>query len=627
MSQNYIIGNLSLNDLKNPKKIIIPQFQRGIVWNMSHRKDFIDTVKSGDPFGIVLVYQDNASGPYILIDGLQRLSTLKAYMARPLDFVDENDKFTDREKLQSFFQAKYEFKGMPLPKDEKLEKEKRIFLKKMISTMKESRETPNAIEVWKKLDAVTGFTKDNSHYFDLFEYFNSFYQSFIDNLQLPDIIINAIIYQGPKDRLPVVFEQLNTHSVTLSKYEIFSSKWPITRLVFNDESIIAAAWSKYAELKNSSTFEVSLTEDTLRNDGITLFEYCFAFSELITNKDESFSFLFSKEKKSTDPTGFDLLALACGLPVNKADALYLDEYLGGTSKADFLTALKNDLVESTRAVERSITNWVHDLAGTPIKNGNLYQIYHMIISYFKHAYTLNLTSKTITKNEDPDSEAWIAKFNQYAGKWYLYHRLTGFWNQNRQVNDLSRQLNESDQQGIYITNISRTSWEAAYDEYRESIKDASTTRLIDNDTKLFMNYLYKMLIMEDKNRTNYFAKTDKDGKEIVFDIEHIVPVKKFEPFEDEDLPMSAIGNLCYLPVKDNRSKRDQTIYEYAADRPSLTFNDEFLNLIKYPSRQDLEFIDCGLKEFQTGLTNLISQRELALKDQFLNLITRDWQKR
>ena len=127
MNQNYIIDKLMLSDLTKTGKLVIPPFQRGIVWNKDHRKDFIETVKSGDPFGVVLVSQSSPNEPYRLIDGLQRLSTLKAYMDNPLEFVDENDKFIDKDKLAILFKKKYEHKGLQLPKEEKLEKEKKTF--------------------------------------------------------------------------------------------------------------------------------------------------------------------------------------------------------------------------------------------------------------------------------------------------------------------------------------------------------------------------------------------------------------------------------------------------------------------------------------------------------------------
>ena len=159
MNQNYIVDKLTLSDLTQSGKIVIPSFQRGIVWNKEHRKDFIETVKSGDPFGVVLVSQANANDPYILIDGRQRLSTLKAYMTNPLEFIDENDKFIDGEKLNELFVAKYQAKSLQLPKIEKLEREKKVFLKKMIAFMKSKESTPKTTEIWPAMSEILEITK------------------------------------------------------------------------------------------------------------------------------------------------------------------------------------------------------------------------------------------------------------------------------------------------------------------------------------------------------------------------------------------------------------------------------------------------------------------------------------
>jgi uncharacterized protein with ParB-like and HNH nuclease domain len=72
-------------------KVKIPKFQRGVVWNIARKKNFISSVKNGDPFGVILVYKEN--GDYLLIDGLQRLSTLVNYQKNPLDYLDEDSSF------------------------------------------------------------------------------------------------------------------------------------------------------------------------------------------------------------------------------------------------------------------------------------------------------------------------------------------------------------------------------------------------------------------------------------------------------------------------------------------------------------------------------------------------------
>ena len=152
MVQNYIVDKLTLSDLKENGKVIIPNFQRGIVWTKAHRKEFIETVKSGDPFGVVLVSQSAPGEPYYLIDGLQRLSTLKAYMDKPLDFIDENNSwFTNQEKLNKLFSAAYSTRGLTLPNSSKLNKEQKAFVKKMINFMKAEKTTPEPTALWPKV--------------------------------------------------------------------------------------------------------------------------------------------------------------------------------------------------------------------------------------------------------------------------------------------------------------------------------------------------------------------------------------------------------------------------------------------------------------------------------------------
>lgn len=614
MNQNYIVDKLTLSDLTTSGKIVIPSFQRGIVWTKEHRKDFIETVKTGDPFGVVLVSQAQPGEPYILIDGLQRLSTLKAYMSNPLEFIDENDKFIDAGLLHKLFEAKYTSKGLQLPTESKLDKEKKAFLKKMLSMMKEQPQMPEALDLWSELCQVLDVPENQ---FKVIQSYSKFYQNFVDNLELPDIIIHAIVYQGPQDRLPTVFEHLNTTSVTLSKYEVFSSQWPNIKIVVNDEDIIGSVWKKYAELKKSSSFEIDTTEDSIRNEGVTLFEYCFALSEILNDENKPYSYMFSKTKKSTDPTGYDLLALICGLPVNRADQICKETLLGGSNNGKFFVDLKNAIIDAIEIVNSCIKDYVTDLKGGSIKNASLYQMYHMIVRVFNHLYEIDFTNKTINKKSSQEDKNWISAFNKYAHKWYIRHRLNNFWNENRQTSDLRRLLDDDSDTEFYVTNISKDTWKDVLSKYMTSIKQDATTRTIANDTKLLLNYYYRLLIKEDYNRLNYFKPSG--GDDIVFDIEHIAPVDKFKN-EDRTLPMSSLGNLCYLPVKDNRSKRNKTIYEYAGDRPSLTFNQDFLDLIDYPSRDNLAFVDCHGDDFNIGFTSMINRRETAFVHKFVELL-------
>ena len=609
MSQNYIIDNLKLSDLKEGGKIIIPSFQRGLVWSKEHRKEFISTIRTGDPFGVILVYKDNDK--YILVDGLQRLSTLKAYMDRPLDFIDEKDQFIDEQKLDDLIKTKFRKEGFPIPSDEVLSKNKRIIKKRMLEIIKSKDTLPSGQVLWRELVHQIGY---DIHDYDITEKFLDFYDSFKENLKLPDILIHAIVYTGPKEQLPTVFNNLNTGSVTLTKYEIFASIWSQNKIKFTDDDIIEKVYSKYDKLKKSSSFEVDTDENMLREDGLTLFEYCYAFSEILNDDDQKYSFLFSGEKKSTDPTGFDLLALACGLDINKSQKLCEKQYLGGCDHV-FLQSLKNSLVECTRFVAEALRDWIYDIKGVRIKNDSLYQIYHMIISVFKNLYKLDLTHKTIVQINSVEVNAWKNKFNKYAYKHYLNDVLSLFWSKNRQVSDLTRLLTDGSI-NRYTNNISKEKIRISWLEFEEDNKGKTSSRNIDNSAKLVLNYYYKLLIKDDANRQQYFRR--ENG---YLDIEHIVPVNKFNKEVATKVSISAIGNLCYLPVKDNRSKRDKTIYQYAEDRPSLTYNDEFLKIIDYPSRTELDFIDFSDDEFINNYNKFIKERSNRIQNKLVDMLS------
>lgn len=607
MAQNYDIKQFSSEELKVDGKIVIPKYQRGLVWKIGKRKEFINTIFKGNPFGVVLVYEKNDK--YEVVDGLQRLSTMKAYMDNPLDFYGVNDSLAGEELLDSIVIQKLKSNGKK-PNDKAVISGRKALKKKMIEYVKEKGK-PKATEVWKFLAKEIGFNSDN---FECYDNFSEFYDKFMELLKFPNILIPAIVYTGPYDELPDVFQRLNTGSVKLTKYEIYASVWNDDHILISDDEIIEKVMSKYLKLEETSSFDVNFSEDDLRNNGITFFEFCYAISEILNDENKDYSLLFPGEKKSTDPTGFELLALICGLSVNKSNQLIDKKYLGQKTP-QYLIKIKNALVDCVCFLYESLQEWVIDIKNTPIMNDSTYQMYHMILSIFKHSYDVDLKNEIISRKGESEISEWRAQFKKYAPKHYLYDILTQYWSKNRQVTDLDNLIKSEDALNKYINKVSRAKLESAFEDYCTELRGKAITRTIDGSSKIMMNYLYKLMIKEDKNREAYFER--KEG--VFFDIEHITPVVYFDE-NKEKIPMSSIGNLCYLPVKDNRSKREKTIYQYADDRPSLVFDDKFLSIIDYPSRQELEFLDYSREEFIEEYNKLIDRREKTIKAKLLELM-------
>lgn len=335
MAQNYDIKQFSSEELKEEGKIVIPKYQRGLVWKINKRKEFIDTIFKGNPFGVVLVYEKDDK--YEVVDGLQRLSTMKAYMDNPLDFIGINDNIEGENHLDLLIKKKIESNGKR-PNDKMISIIKKQLKKKMISFVKEKGK-PEVYDVWEFLATEIGFDLND---FDTYKGFQKFYSSFLNQLKFPNILIPAIVYTGPYDNLPDVFQRLNTGSVKLTKYEIYASIWNDNLIAVKDEDIIEKVMEKYNNLENSSSFDVNVSEENLRDNGITFFEYCYALSEILNDENKKYSALFPGEKKSTDPTGFELLALICGLSVNKSNKLI--EFLGRGTPS-FLISIKNALID------------------------------------------------------------------------------------------------------------------------------------------------------------------------------------------------------------------------------------------------------------------------------------------
>lgn len=611
--QNYYITQFTSEDLKENGKIVLPTYQRGIVWKQKKRKDFIENVFKGYPFGVVLVYErDNK---FEVIDGLQRLSTIKAYMDNPLDFISGDDVIEGEDLLDSIIEKKLRDNGKKITQKAVLSGRKSL-KRKLISFVKQEGK-PKDVDVWTYLAEEIGFDPDN---ITTYKSFSEFYDKFLNKLEFPTILIHAIAYTGPYVDLPSIFHDLNTGSVKLTKYEIFASIWNEELYLISDDEIIERVIDKYVKLEEASTFDVSFSEQDIKSKGITLFEYCYAISELLNDETEGYSVLFPGEKKTTDPTGFELLALICGLSVNQAGSLKEQKYLGDKSP-EFLVSLKNAIVDCVSFLHEALKDWIIDIKNTPIPNESTYQKYHMIMSIFKNSYEIDLKNKTITKKNEEDVTKWRSAFKRYANKHYLYDILTKYWSKNRQVSDLDSLINNEALLNKYAYKISKKDLDAAIKEYCTDIREKASTRAIDDSSKLLLNYLYKLMIKEDRNLEKYFQQKEaKDGNPgVYFDIEHITPVEAFGN-NNLKLPISAVGNLCYLPVKTNRGKRNKTIYQYADERPGLTSEKDFIKAIDYPSINDFVFLDYAQDDFKESYLELIDKREATIKKKLLKLM-------
>lgn len=80
------------------------------VWTLDYKQKFIDSMKRGHPCPLVLIYQDEA-GTFWLEDGLQRLTTIRTFIADNFGELTTGQKFSDWSEVE---RQLFEHKKLPV---------------------------------------------------------------------------------------------------------------------------------------------------------------------------------------------------------------------------------------------------------------------------------------------------------------------------------------------------------------------------------------------------------------------------------------------------------------------------------------------------------------------------------
>ena len=603
---NYVPLAITLEDVLDDKKFRLPSFQRNVVWTKPRRKEFIINVRNGEPIGVILVRQNE--GKYELIDGLQRITTLRAYCENKFEYLDANDVNIDL--VKKIIIASLDAQG--LPHDDKYIDS--LSEKVQIKIFECLKSKLTKTKIMKSLREEFSFS-DSDDVIDAVEYICD---DFKESTDISGLSIMAINYTGPSENIPNVFYNLNTGGVALSKYETLAPLWSGTKYIIDDNQIISLVEKKYLDLQEESNLEVDFNSEDIKENGISLFEYCYALSGVIRNKEKKFDILFPDNSKSTDPIGFEILSLIFGQKVNQAEKLQV--ILDGKSP-EFLKEVKKVIVKALEACHSALKDILKGYTDKSLCSDSMYLIYHMLVSYIWEYYFIDLNAGKIEAKKDVLSEK---DFKKYAQLHYVKDCISDFWKINRQVSDLDREIHNAESRRKYWHSISEDDWARALEDFMKSQIEVSKT--IPQKNKLFLNYYIKLKLKQTPEYNKYF-QNEYDGGKNEIDIEHITPqkiisnsIKDLSSSKQKRYPYSAIGNLCYLSTKDNRSKRDKTIYENMKDRPSYVQDKEYLSFISYPSENDLSFIHLNNIQFREKYESFISNRQNEMKNEFLKLV-------
>ena len=444
---------------------------------------------------------------------------------------------------------------------------------------------------------------------DIYSNVANIYQSIQDKIKLNSALIPAIIYTGDKSRLPDVFERMNKGAVILSKYEVLASTWYKYEMQITDEEISKYVKNKYRSLRDQSFMEVNFDIEELDNT-INVFEYCYALGEILKDKKNGYQCVFGEKKNelSTDSIGFDILAILLGNKVNEVDSI--KDFLFNAN-TNFLTELKDAIKDVANFLVKIVYPWIS--YGNNDKNDYYsvisgYQALHLFTACFNTLYTLDSSNYELRKIEDSKARHLIKK---YLPLNLFYDVISDYWSLNRQVSDLYNNIVDKELLLKYKNNISLDQISDSLHSYINKAND-NRRKTIATESKFILNFIHKINI--EKNQE--YRDLMKDSK---FDFEHITPKERVSDIID-DIPVSSISNLCIMLSRDNRAKKQLTLYEDEKTRSAYKLSESILDLMIYPKKSEINFLDLSKDQKKSEFFSFIKNRRNTLEREIKHII-------
>lgn len=596
-------ASILIKEIKD-KNIKVPHYQRGQIWKTSQKEKLIDSIKSGYPFGTILLYkkEDNT---YQLIDGLQRTSTIYEYLHSPAKFFSESD--ISEDSIDKIYNLLAIQGGNQIDIKEEVVKSIKEWVVSHHHTMSEVKdinENDCAMQLKSKFPTCT-----YKAVLDIANILRKEFKKFKDDCEdLAKAQIPAIVYIGNSDNLPEVFNRINSKGTTLSKYQILSATWSTYEYILMNlklDPIINYVDRFYVSILDENFDVDGYDQQTLHQlKKLNLYQILFGFSKLLSDK---FPYLFNKSKndKDIESCAFNLVNACLGNKNNKISHLpsILKETFHNDSQliSDFLV----NIMESIDDIYKELRPYLEFKLN---KRKNKIEIYHtefqicsIISNYFNAkyvVYTFDDNNKIIGRNIKTDScnitfENFKRDFKNNMIKKYLIDIINNNWSGSGDTRLDEVSLN----QNYYTETISIESmineldhWFNQMNMNRHEIRTVANPK---GPEKFLLSVIYS-------HSFSAFEQND----DINYDIEHLAPkgclkilLNDFlhDSGETSGLPISSFGNLCLLREEINRKKKDKTLYQDSKylsvlEEKNISI-EEIEDKFSFTNEKDLEWIN------------------------------------
>jgi hypothetical protein len=373
----------------NAKKwILLPRFQRSVVWSDDKRQLFVDSLKNGFPVGALVMYKigfGEDHEEYSLIDGLQRVNALRDYIGHPTHYVKQA-MVPDQLALGIASALGTETENLKKVKESV---ERWISDRKSFDASDGCTDYDLATALFNEYKCeITVLGLDRMH-----EILVPFLAGIRTESDISGLALPVLVYQGDKGHLPVIFERLNSQGTQLSKFQVYDATWYPIVVTPKNKEIVSIVKGKYDSMikKDKVSIEGYDPESaTFGRDGLSLSEYLFGLGKLLSKHRPE---LFGAERDDgaliPESIGFNLVTACLGLEI--ASMANLPKSLPSLD----MSCLEDALLEAVECVSSCLHPFLglklnsrrNSPSGTPRVYHTEYQIVSMIACCFRAKYT------------------------------------------------------------------------------------------------------------------------------------------------------------------------------------------------------------------------------------------------
>ncbi|HDR8065349.1 TPA: DUF262 domain-containing protein [Bacillus cereus] len=574
----------------------LPEFQRRLVWSVKQKKDFIETLSLGFPFGSVLVYQYPGSQGMTLIDGLQRISTIQDYEKSPEKYIELDDEAEELIKTLLIQNADRE--------NEKyingIKKEIKSIFKGLLQA-----DSPKPYYLVDEIGESEILSKHNDTTIQRYisELQHEILGKKVSFLNVDNIEIPTIEFLGDVSELAKVFENLNKGGKKLTKYQVFAAQWYNDIISLNDkpnnQSLLEAVINRYVNLNENRDIKIeNFSADEMREQKtINLSELCYGMGKLILKV----SPVFYSNKKSeqledlADELGYSTMGIIFGVDNKKLHTLKhrVDEVLNADLLEDLIGKVIKIFTNINSHFEKNLRLFKQEPSYENKKISNF-----KFLSYFADLWANNfiITKDGQIQDYSTGQDRTYSKSLNNFIYYYLQDAALNSWG-----NAGDSRLNS-----YYLDKGKSYSIRPSKVDFEDTLKFWWKERLsnhnlmFDDISKLILTIYYNFI-----QDNGLVAGRNNDFEHI------IVKTKLKDRYVKHKIPAGTLGNMMFLDSSVNRGKKDLNLYKLLDS--GVNIKKDFINVALYPTETSINNIEIDLDNDKSDLSiQFITERGNAI---------------